>query len=78
MSEYMIAQLKRIEIEKWYEGIRRQSDPGSDFVVWWILNYGSWFRNAWDDSLCSQCCNNQNCGHEVRTTCNKYNLKDKV
>ncbi|MCB0281658.1 MAG: hypothetical protein H6627_07100 [Calditrichae bacterium] len=74
MLEYMIAQRKKIEIEKWNEGIRRKADPGTDFVIWWILNHGASFRNAWHNSLCKNCSLNSVCGHEVKIICNKYNL----
>ena len=75
MSDFMFAQIKRIEIEKWYEGTRRKCDPGNEFVIWWILHYGSWFRSAWDNSLCTRCSNKQQCGHEVRTECNIFDYE---
>jgi len=73
MNEYMRAQKKKIEIEKLCEGVRRKSDPGNEFAVWWILQYGAWFRNAWDNSLCCKCCKNKLCGFELKTDCEQYN-----
>lgn len=72
MQRYMSAQKKKIEIEKWCEGERCQSDPGKEFVLWWILHYGSWFRQAWEKSLCRQCRLADQCGHRVRQECARF------
>jgi len=68
----MVAQKKKIEIEKWYEGERLQSDPGNDFILWWIFHYGSWFRRAWKKSLCCNCSLAEQCGYEVRQECKRF------
>jgi len=72
MLEYMIAQRKKIEIEKWFEGIRRKSDPGNDYVFWWIQNYAEWFRNAWKMSSCCECVEVRKCGYNVKKECEKF------
>ncbi len=72
MRSFMRAQSKKIEIEKWCEGVRMQRDPGMEFVVNWILNHGEWFRRAWEKSLCCKCRLSGYCGYEVREHCVQF------
>lgn len=76
LLEYMLAQRRKIEIEKWCEGIRLKRDPGDEFVMQWIFNYGDWFRQSWNRSLCSHCALARKCGHEVRDRCDQFMKKN--
>ena len=69
MNRYMRVQVKKIEVDKWYEGINTKRDPGKPFIFEWISRNAAWFRTAWNDSLCRQCQNWQDCGHELRDEC---------
>ena len=72
MPNYMKVQIKRIELDKWYEGIRIQSDPGKDYVLDWIKNNAKWFRDDWNKSSCQRCQNWQKCGHLLRKICDDF------
>ena len=72
MSKFMYVQIKKIDIDKWNEGIRLQRDPGPSFVLEWISKNAEWFRGAWNQSLCQNCQHWRNCGHLVRSRCDFY------
>lgn len=68
-TRFMRAQIRRIEIDKWIEGVHRKCDPGSDYVFRWIGKYANDFRTQWERSQCKACSNWYDCGHAVRTMC---------
>lgn len=72
MTKFMAAQIRKIEEDKWFEGIRIQSDPGKKFVIEWIMKRALWFRTAWDQSLCKDCCRASSCGHNLRSHCDEF------
>jgi hypothetical protein len=72
MQKYMLAQKKKIELEKWYEGCKMDHDPGESFIINWIFTNANQFREAWEQSLCKKCCLVEECGFEVRDVCNKF------
>lgn len=72
MKNYLYAQKKKIEIDKWCEGVRLRQDPGQNYIMNWIMSNASWFRNAWDRSLCQTCGKSIECGHQVTNSCHKY------
>lgn len=72
MNDFMLAQKKRIDIDKWYEGCRRNDDPGTTYILEWIKQNASEFRESWEKSLCKNCCYLKECGFEVRQDCTKY------
>lgn len=65
----MYAQIKKIDIDKWYEGCRIKRDPGQVFIITWIKNNAAWFRKAWEYSLCKNCCFVNECGYKVKQDC---------
>ena len=73
MKEYLRAQKKKIEIDKWCEGCSITRDPGQEYVISWIDQNGAWFREAWNKSLCKSCYLANKCGHKVLKHCNGYN-----
>lgn len=68
----MYSQKKRIELDKWLEGNRTQQDPGSSFILNWINDNAQKFRNDWEKSLCCECGNSFDCGHNVVQNCGKF------
>ncbi len=72
MNDYMFTQKKKIEIDKWNEGCRIQCDPGEEYIMGWIEVNGGWFRSAWDQSLCKNCCLVKRCGFKLRHECGEF------
>jgi len=73
IEDFLNCEIKRIEIDKWNEGIRTQSDPGNAYVLYWVEVSASTFRLDWENSLCQNCKDNSNCGWSVKSNCDKYN-----
>ena len=71
-ARFIKAQIKRINLEKWYEGERIKSDPGANYVHAWIQSNAECFREAWNNSCCRQCNYCESCGHEIRTHCERF------
>lgn len=73
MYKFLFAQKKKIEVDKWCEGIHLKADPGQKYVFDWINENAAWFREAWAKSLCQSCRQYHDCGHEVAQSCDDYN-----
>ena len=72
MNKFMRIQKKKIEIDKWCEGCSINDDPGQVYILDWIARNGSWFRRAWETSLCKNCIHSDECGFNVLECCDKY------
>lgn len=72
MSNFMKLQIKKIEIDKWCEGCKIQTDPGQDYIINWIENNGQWFRSAYNLSACKSCRNWAKCGYNVAPNCSFF------
>ena len=72
MKKFVNVQIKKIEIEKWCEGIRINQDPGKHYILNWIFSNAASFRMAWERSLCKECFHSDQCGHLVLTNCDMY------
>lgn len=72
MGAFLISQIKKIEFEKWIEGVHTSSDPGDEFIFCWIAREAKNFRNSWNKSLCKYCCFSDGCGHLVKQECSSY------
>lgn len=46
-KEFMDAQIKKIEVDKWLEGERIGRDPGEEYVKKWIREEAAKFRKKW-------------------------------
>lgn len=70
LKKYLSAQLYQIDVDKWLEGIRRNCDPGECYVLDWIKNNASKFRQEWDDSQCKNC--KKECVHQLKKECGDF------
>lgn len=71
-DRFLYVQRRRIEHDKWCEGISLQRDPGTEYVMEWIRNYAGTFRMAWNNSLCRACRRFTECGLDVLTSCDRF------
>lgn len=71
-DKFLICEIKRIEIDKWDEGLKILTDPGNDYVLNWIECSATNFRNEWNESLCKDCINCLNCGWRAKNKCDNY------
>jgi len=74
-ERFLFVQRRRIEHDKWCEGIRIERDPGTEYVMNWIQNYACNFRLAWNNSLCCQCSHYRECGLNVLKECNRHETR---
>jgi hypothetical protein len=72
MKKFVNVQIKKIEIEKWCEGVRLKRDPGKQYILNWIFSNAASFRMAWEQSLCKGCQHSDQCGYLVQTQCDMY------
>jgi hypothetical protein len=70
-DRFLIVQRRRIEHDKWCEGIRINCDPGTPYVINWIDNYAGQYRMAWNKSACKECKNYKECGLHVAPECDR-------
>lgn len=50
-AEFMKAQTHQMELDKYYEGIRINADPGEQFLKNWVTNGSAEaFRKWWDEN----------------------------
>lgn len=78
MFHYMKAQIKKIEIDKWYEGCRIKRDPGYSYILDWINKNAARFRSAWELSCCRECLKSIECGHQVLEKCDSFEKKKEL
>lgn len=71
-NAFIEAEIRRIEVEKWIQGVNQHSDPGDDFIIEWVNNNAEYFRRAWGQSLCKTCRNHSTCGYKVVSACDDY------
>ena len=72
MKKFVKAQIKRIEIDKWLEGVKIKNDPGQEFVLNWIGENAPEFRYSWENSLCRKCRQTYSCGHKALHECDEF------
>lgn len=70
-SEFMKAQIHKIEVDKWCRGVDTHQDPGEVYVINWVYNNAEKFRNDWNSSVCPNCSNYDDCGYLVLSSCDK-------
>lgn len=72
LSLFLQTEIKKIEIDKWIEGIKRHNDPGNEFVLDWVSANAKEFREHWDNSKCKCCLKCCECGYNVVSACDGY------
>lgn len=77
MHKFTRVQVQKIDIDKWCEGYRLNCDPGLSYILDWIEKNAAWFRNAWNNSLCQNCRQWVNCGHQVTDGCELFDPERK-
>ena len=70
--KFLQVETKKIDEDKWYEGLRRNNDPGQDFIIDWINRNAKNWRDEWENSKCQHCKHWKICGHEVRRECKDF------
>lgn len=71
-QKFIKTEVRKIELDKYFEGIDIHGDPGQDFVERWIAENSVDWRKAWDASKCKHCRYWFDCGQELRTECSKF------
>jgi len=75
-NEFFLSEIKKIEIDKWEEGLRIHSDPGEQYVLEWVERNAPWFRDAWEKSCCQYCNHCVACGYSVKTECGEFEQRE--
>lgn len=70
-----MAEASRIKSDKWLEGERIRSDPGNDYIVAWVKQHGSEFKDKFMKSLCRTCKRCYECGEACKEKCENYDIE---
>jgi len=62
----------KIELDKWFEGERRNSDPGESYILSWINEKGSLFHEEFSSSDCRTCQKSNVCNDVCKFDCSNY------
>lgn len=75
----MIAEIKKIETDRFDEGIKIGHDPrdDEDYDTKWIIIHSKEFAIKWDASLCKTCTCAKICGFKTTTKCKYYTPVEK-
>lgn len=71
--DFMKVQVHKINVDKWCQGVVINSDPGDVYVTDWVCNNAQKFRDDWNNSVCQNCSNLNNCGYLTLSACDHYN-----
>lgn len=75
--KFMIAQTKKIMVDKFDEGVRICRDPGSEYVLSWIKEKAADFREKWQVCKCRTCIHAKDCGFKEAQECPYYQSEEK-
>lgn len=67
--KFIKAQFKKMETDKWDEGVRTKRDPGENYVIHWIELHADEFRKRWANCQCRTCSKVFDCGFKEATDC---------
>ena len=70
--EFMKAQVHRIDVDKWCQGVNTHCDPGEVYIIDWVYCNAKKFRDDWNNSVCKSCSNLRNCGHMALSACGGF------
>lgn len=68
-AKFMKCQVKKIDIDKWYEGLRTHRDPSSEYIFSWVKENAQSYRDQWFNSKCISCPNWETCGWKAAEQC---------
>ena len=71
-ENFLKAQIKYFEDAKWYEGLKRNSDPGESYLQEEINKQADTFRRRWLRSQCQNCGLGWKCGNLLKTQCSEF------
>ena len=73
------AQFRKIETDRYFEGIKRCHDPRNDenYDLEWVHKNAIEFDKKWSESLCKNCKNFKECGFNLAKECNGFIEGDK-
>jgi hypothetical protein len=71
-ENFLKAQIKFLEEEKWYVGEKIHSDPGDKYIIEAIAKNSEMFRQRWSLSKCKDCYDGGKCGNLLKTKCEKF------
>jgi len=71
-NKKQVAEIHRIELEKWIEGEKLHRDPGNDYIFQWIEKHGSEFHTKFISSKCRFCFNVYFCKNVIEDNCNLF------
>ena len=71
-ENFLKAQIKYFEESKWYEGEKRNSDPGDNYLNEEINKQAETFRRRWERSHCKDCSISWKCGNLLKTQCPEF------
>jgi hypothetical protein len=69
--KFMRCQVKKIDIDKWYEGLRLNRDPSSDYINDWVEKNAKKYREEWFKSACVTCPQWEKCGWKAVEQCHE-------
>jgi len=75
--KFVKTELKKIDLDKYYEGMRIKDDPGQKFILDWINRNAKNWREEWESSCCQHCKHWFICGQEVRQDCKDYEFDNR-
>jgi len=68
-------EIRQIELDRWFEGVRIQHDPREDgFDEKWVNEHCDEFRERWERSQCRTCrrASSEKCSLDLREECVDY------
>ena len=71
-ENFLKAQIKYFEEDKWFEGEKRNSDPGEQYLNEKIIKEAENFRYRWEYSKCKECSIGHKCGNLLKTRCSEF------
>jgi hypothetical protein len=71
-TEFMKAQVHRIDVDKWCQGVNNHYDPGEVYIIDWVYSNAKKFRDDWNNCLCKNCSNLRECGHMALSVCERF------
>ena len=69
--KFMRCQVKKMDIDKWMEGLRINHDPSSEYIFEWVKTNAQKYRDQWFHSTCMTCPKWEECGWKASEQCHE-------